>query len=55
MEFSLVYEGKLKSNGNAKHKHEIRVELCKQLEILWELDPLKGLLDFAVGHKDASL
>jgi len=37
LEFTLVYEGDLYSNGDAKHKHEIRKQLHPQLKELWKL------------------
>ena len=43
MEFTLVYQGPLRSNGDAKHKHEIRKALHPQLEDLWRQEPLRHL------------
>lgn len=40
MEFTLYYEGELKSNGNKKHKHSIRTYLHPQLKKLWDQPPL---------------
>ena len=37
MEFTLVYEGQLKSNGDPKHKHAIRTQFHPQLRKLWSL------------------
>lgn len=39
MQFRLTYEGKLLSNGNATHKHEIRKAFHPQLKRLWEITP----------------
>lgn len=41
MEFSLIYRGKLHSNGNTRHKHQIRKNFHKQLKVLWDQYPLK--------------
>ena len=40
MEFTLYFDGKLKSNGDAKHKHKIREQFHRQLKQLWEYPPL---------------
>ena len=40
MEFTLYYEGELKSNGNREHKHSIRRYLHPQLKALWDQPPL---------------
>ena len=40
MEFTLYYEGELKSNGNKEHKHSIRTYLHPQLKELWDQPPL---------------
>jgi hypothetical protein len=42
MEFTLVYQGPLKSNGSVKEKQSIRRELHKQLAELWKQEPLAG-------------
>jgi len=39
MEFRLTYEGKLLSNGNLQHKHEIRKKFHPQMRRLWEITP----------------
>ena len=39
MEFRLTYEGELKSDGGAKHKHEIRREFRPQLQAYWGMHP----------------
>ena len=39
MKFRLTYEGRLESNGSAKHKHEIRKALHPQLKRLWDVEP----------------
>jgi len=41
VEFRLVYEGPLRSNGDIKHKQEIRRVLHSQLKELWQQSPLK--------------
>ncbi|QSV64030.1 MAG: hypothetical protein HEQ26_15975 [Dolichospermum sp. DL01] len=59
MEFTLFYEGILKSgsNADAKDKHLIRKYFHKQLKVLWSEPPLKGLKDYQllettpVGYK----
>jgi len=43
MEFTLIYEGKLKGNGNKKHKMEIRRKFHPQIQHLWKFPPLKTL------------
>ena len=40
MEFTLFYRGPLKTNGRPEHKHEIRYEFHKQLQVLWQQPPL---------------
>ena len=45
MEFTLVYQGILKSNGNAKQKQEIRRALHPQLKALWQYPPLDTMQD----------
>jgi hypothetical protein len=40
MEFKLVYQGKLKSNGDAREKHRIRLIFHQQLKNLWNYPPL---------------
>lgn len=39
MDFRLTYEGPLRGNGSADHKHEIRKVFHKQLKRLWEIYP----------------
>ncbi len=40
MRFWLAYDGPLKANGNAKHKHTIRKVLHSQMKRLWSQPPL---------------
>lgn len=40
MQFRLVYQGRLPSNGSAAQKHRIRQALHPQLKELWTHDPL---------------
>lgn len=40
MNFTLTYDGKLKSNGDSLHKHEIRRVFHRQLVELWKASPL---------------
>jgi Holliday junction resolvase RusA-like endonuclease len=40
MDFMLFYRGSLKSNGNPKHKHNIRKHFHPQLKQLWNQEPL---------------
>jgi hypothetical protein len=42
MEFTLFYQGELRSNGDALHKQRIRETLHPQMRRLWQLDPLVG-------------
>jgi hypothetical protein len=47
MEFTLYYQGRLKSNARPVHKHLIRKCSHRQLQVLWSQPPLarrKGLL-----------
>jgi hypothetical protein len=46
MEFRLIYQGSLKSNGNAKEKHAIREALHSQLIALWDQEPLLGYKEY---------
>jgi len=43
MRFTLNYRGKLFANGKPKHKHAIRQNFHKQLQILWQQGPLNTL------------
>jgi hypothetical protein len=45
MEFTLVYRGLLKANGDARDKHAIRRTLHKQLAELWRHPPLSTRAD----------
>ncbi|MDF1815001.1 MAG: hypothetical protein P1V20_22545 [Verrucomicrobiales bacterium] len=49
MEFTLIYEGPLKSNGDRDHKQAIRAYLKPQLEMLWTLPPLNLIRNDALG------
>jgi len=49
MEFTLIYEGALKSNGDPSHKHQIREAIRPQLEELWRLLPLSRIHEGATG------
>lgn len=40
MEFTLVYRGRLPSNGTLKDKQQIRRELHRQIKVLWAQIPL---------------
>ena len=40
MQFRLVYQGRLRSNGDSRHKQEIRRALQPQLRELWTHPPL---------------
>jgi hypothetical protein len=46
MEFRLIYEGKLKSNADAKEKHRIRKIFHEQFKTLWTLPPLNDQPDW---------
>jgi hypothetical protein len=54
MEFTLFYQGELKSNGDPKHKQQVREALHPQLKRLWELDPLAGSRNYVSYPPDAS-
>jgi hypothetical protein len=45
MEFTLVYQGILKTNGNAKQKQKIRRTFHSQLKRLWQYPPLDTMQD----------
>jgi hypothetical protein len=58
MEFTLVYQGILKTNGNAKQKQEIRRAFHPQLKALWQyppLDTMQGLLQENPSKKNTSV
>lgn len=40
MEFTLFYQGELKSSGSVAHKQELRRAFHPQLQRLWQLNPL---------------
>ena len=42
MEFTLLYQGSLRSNGGPAHKQELRRAFHPQLQRLWQLEPLKS-------------
>jgi hypothetical protein len=46
MEFTLFYQGELRSNGDALHKQSIREALHPQMQKLWQLDPLVDCKSF---------
>jgi len=46
VEFRLVYQGPLKSNGSVADKHKIRRDLHPQLKELWNQPPLNEYRDF---------
>jgi len=46
MEFRLIYQGYLKSNGNVEEKHKIRKCFHPQLKELWNQSPLKDCRDW---------
>jgi len=50
MNFTLTYDGNLKSNGDSRHKHEIRRVFHRQLSELWKASPLSRQ-----GAPDAAL
>jgi hypothetical protein len=45
MQFRLIYDGPLRSNGDARHKQEIRRALHPQLRELWTHEPLANFAD----------
>ncbi len=46
MEFRLTYQGPLKGSGrDVRHKQTVRRALHPQLKALWDLAPLRDLLD----------
>ena len=46
MEFRLIYQGPLKSNGSKEHKHQIRRALHPQLKELWNQPPLNDYREY---------
>ncbi|MGZ9076399.1 MAG: hypothetical protein ACXW13_11550, partial [Burkholderiaceae bacterium] len=54
MEFRLIYEGRLKGNGNVDEKHRIRQALHPQLGTLWKQKPLTDYHDLLPGGKNES-
>lgn len=40
MRFILLYDGELRANGDARHKHGIREAFHSQLHALWQQEPL---------------
>ena|SRR5258706_9911337 len=42
MEFTLVYCGPLKANGSPAEKHAIRRQIHRQMQMLWQQQPLKN-------------
>ena len=48
MEFTLFYQGELKSKGSIKHKHFIRREFHKQLVNIWEEGRFKELKKYLI-------
>jgi len=44
MNFTLVYDGDLKANGDVKHKQEVRRVFHYQLHELWKGTPFKSLI-----------
>lgn len=58
VDFRLYYRGLLKSNGGASHKQDIRRCFHRQLEELWQHEPLRGqpsLLEDAPGPGNESV
>lgn len=55
MEFQLIYEGKLPSNGNKEDKSKIREQLHLQLKKLWTLPPLSYVSSYKEETKDAGI
>lgn len=64
MEFTLLYQGELRSNGGVAHKQELRRAFHPQLQRLWQLQPLASNRDYVtfppipangVGPKPLSL
>jgi len=58
MEFYLKYDGKLKSNDNAKGKQKIREYFRPQLALLWNTPPLNDAiryLEWPPENKDKSV
>ena len=59
LEFTLVYEGPLKSNGSVKDKQSIRRVLHSQLRLLWQQRPLSDhaewLRDDVMEHEFSAI
>ena len=43
MQFTLTYEGRLRSNAKPKDKHALRQHFHGQLKALWGISPLSGI------------
>ena len=54
MQFRLVYQGKLRSNGDAAHKQEVRRALHPQLKALWNYPPLDANRSWLEDEPDAN-
>ncbi len=48
MEFSLLYQGALKSNGTCTQKQQIRRAFHPQLKALWQQPPLNSFHEFVI-------
>jgi Holliday junction resolvase RusA-like endonuclease len=46
MQFSLIYRGPLKANGDPEHKHKIRQKIHSQLQILWQQKQLRAFKNY---------
>lgn len=55
MEFTLFYEGELKSNGDPVHKQQLRRAFHAQLNNLWQLEPLAGCREYLNSAGDICL
>jgi hypothetical protein len=52
MNFTLYYQGLLKTNGNPKEKHNLRKQFHPQLKTLWSQEPL---LHFAGLYENSNI
>ncbi len=54
MEFTLVYRGSLKVNGDAKEKQAIRRAIHTQMKNLWDQKPLANIKDEWINKEKAA-
>lgn len=53
-EFSLFYRGPLRSNGDQRHKHQLRLAFHSQLKTLWGQPPLDSWAPYCLDSAKGS-